>query len=309
MKILQSIADFRPDGRYLAVVLGNFDGVHLGHAELIRQAENQAQKKNGLLMLLSFWPHPLSLLGGTAPPLLTDRAEKYRLAEGLGVDYFLELPFSKSLAAKTPKQFIEEYPAHGLAANLLAVGFNFRFGAGGAGDVAALRALAAGFGIETLILPPFQLGGKPVSSSRIRSLLAAGELRAANRLLGHSFSLGGRVVEGNRLGRTLGFPTANIEVAPYMQLPAYGVYAARAQINGAELPAVVNIGLKPTVGDFTVPTVEAHLPGFNGNLYGAEMRLNFVAEIRGERKFAGLPALKKQIAADAERALAILSAK
>lgn len=308
MKVLHSIDDFRPDGRFLAVALGNFDGLHLGHGELISRAVARARAEGGAALLLSFWPHPLSVLGQNPPKLLADRAEKQRLAAALGVDYFLELPFTRELAAEPPAQFVEKILARSLAADLLAVGFNFHFGAGGAGDAAALRALGERFGMETQILPPFELAGELVSSSRIRGLLAAGQMRAANRLLGHEFALTGRVEKGRQLGRKLGFPTANIAAEPDLQLPAYGVYAAWAEILGERWPAVVNIGLRPTVGDFDVPTVEAHLLGASGDWYGERLRLSFAAEIRAEHKFAGLDELAAQIARDKAQALTILQA-
>ena len=309
MKILQSISDFTPGARYLAVALGNFDGLHRGHAELIRRAAERAAKQGGAVMLLSFWPHPMSVLGKEPPLLLASRQEKRRQAENLGVDYFLELPFTAEFAAQSPADFVRGVLAAGLSADLLSVGFNFHFGAGGAGDAAELKRLAAAFGMETLVLPPYELDGEPVSSSRIRELLAAGQMRQANRLLGRCFALQGTVTQGRQLGRQLGFPTANMQTEADLQLPAYGVYAAVAEVGGGRYPAVVNIGLRPTVGDFDAPTVEAHiLSGLaaGAELYGAAMRLEFAAEIRPERKFDSLAELQAQIAKDKITALELL---
>lgn len=307
MKILQNADGFEHNGRYLAVALGNFDGLHLGHQKLLRQARTLADEQGGDVLLLTFDPHPLAVLTDAAPALLTGREEKRRLAAELGVDCLLELPFTPELAAMSAEDFVQKILYEQLRADLLAVGFNFRFGARGRGDVGTLKSLDKLFAMQTLVLPPFEVDGEAVSSSRIRGLLAKGEARAANRLLGRSFALCGRVIHGQELGRKLGFATANMAAKAGLALPAYGVYAARAKVAGGDFAAVVNIGVRPTVGEAAAPVIEAHLLDVEGlDLYGQELRLEMVAEIRPERKFADLAALTAQIAKDKEVARQLL---
>lgn len=306
MKILNSTQGFAHDG-YLAVALGNFDGLHLGHRELLRQAKALADKHEGQLMMLTFWPHPMGVVGDGTPALLMSREEKRRAAERLGVDYLLELPFTEELAALRAEDFVEQILHEQLQADLLAVGFNFHFGAKGKGSANSLKHLGELFDMETLILPPCEIDGEAVSSSRIRELLADGQVRAANRLLDYNFALCGEVEHGQQLGRRLGFPTANMSAGAGLELPAYGVYAARATVAGAEYTAVVNIGVRPTVGEFAKPTIEAHLLDVDGlDLYGEQLRVELVAEIRRERAFAGLDELKAQMARDKAKAAEIL---
>ena len=306
MKILHDIAEYRPSGCFLTVSLGNFDGVHLGHRRLLESAVNAAKRAHGRSLLFTFWPHPAEVLGNNVPPLLTDRAEKARLAEAAGIDYLLVQPFTPELAALSPADFTARYLAGTLKANLLVVGYNFRFGRGGAGTAEVLRDLASSHGIETLIVPPLEMDGAAVSSSRIRQLLLAGELAEANRLLGREYVLTGLVAPGEKLGRKLGFPTANLQPSQGMLLPCFGVYAAYAECRGKKWPAVVNVGRRPTVGDALPATVEAHLLSAEGDFYGEMMRLMFYQKIRPERKFASLDELKSQIAADCRRAWEIL---
>lgn len=308
MKILHRTSEFLLSERYLAVALGNFDGLHLGHTELIRKARALADENGGELMLLTFWPHPMSVLADEAPPLLANREEKRRLAECAGVDYLLELEFTKDFSLMSAEDFVQEILHEQLGANLLAVGFNFRFGARGRGDVATLKGLDKLFDMQTLVLPPYEVDGEAVSSSAIRELLAEGKIQAANRLLGRCFAFSGVVEHGQQLGRKLGFPTANMAVGEGLALPHFGVYAARAYAGEREFAAVVNIGVRPTVGENLAPAVEAHLLDVADiDLYGQEMRVEFVAEIRSERKFADLDALKAQMAADKEMARKILA--
>lgn len=306
MKILHDVTEYKSSGGFLAVTLGNFDGLHLGHRRLLESAVSAAKSAQGRALLFTFWPHPARVLGNNAPPLLTDRAEKARLAEQAGIDYLLEQPFTPELAALSPADFVARYLAGALQANLLVVGYNFRFGRGGAGTAEVLRELAAERGIETLIVPPFEKDGAAVSSSRIRKLLSAGELAAANRLLGREYALAGLVMPGEKLGRKLGFPTANLQPPQSLLLPRFGVYAAYAECRGQTWPAVVNVGRRPTVGDDLPATVEAHLLSADGDFYGEMMHLRFYQEIRPEQKFASLDELKAQIAADCRRAREIL---
>lgn len=308
MEILRSVEDFEQQNKFLAVTLGNFDGVHLGHQQLLRQAVEKAKENGGLSMAFTFEPHPLAVLSGRRPQLLQNRNEKRRAIAAYGLDYLLELPFTADLAVMQPEPFVEQFLGpRGLAADLLVVGFNFSFGAKGAGNSQTLQDLANVQGFLVEVVPPCQQDGDIVSSSWLRKLVAAGQIAKANQLLGREYALSGEVVHGRQLGRQFfGFPTANILAEADMLLPAFGVYAAFAECLGQTWPAVVNVGLRPTIAENIVPTIETHCLGADCDFYGQEMRVRFVQEIRPERKFASMELLREQIAADSETAAKIL---
>ena len=308
MRILRSVSEFEQQNKFLAVTLGNFDGVHLGHQQLLRLAVMEAKKRCGLSMAFTFEPHPLVVLSEQQPQLLQSRTEKSKAIAEFGLDYLLELPFTAELAAMQPKYFAEQFLGpHGLAADLLVVGFNFSFGAKGAGGPQTLQALGFEHGYRVEIVPPCQQNGGIVSSSWLRKLIAAGQIVQANQLLGREYALTGEVVHGRQLGRQFfGFPTANILATSDMLLPAFGVYAAYAECLDQTWPAVVNVGLRPTVAENIVSTIETHCLGADCDFYGQEMRVRFVQEIRSERKFASMELLREQIAADSETAAKIL---
>lgn len=308
MKILRSVKDFEQQNKFLAVTLGNFDGVHLGHQQLLRRAVAAAQAAGGLSLAFTFAPHPLAVLSERQPQLLQTPAEKRRAIAGLGLDYLLELPFTKDLAQMSPADFSAQFlAAAGLAADLLIVGFNFSFGAKGVGNAQTLCSLGEQQGYNVEVLPPYLQNGEVVSSSWLRKLIADGQIARANSLLGREYALSGEVVHGRQLGRQFfGFPTANILADKPMLLPAYGVYAAWAECGGATWPAVVNVGLRPTIAENIVPTIETHCLGADCDFYAQNMRVRFVQEIRPERKFASMELLREQIAADSKKAAKIL---
>lgn len=311
MKVFHSINDFEYKNCFLALTLGNFDGVHLGHQQLIRAAVDEAVKQQGCSLVFTFEPHPAAVLGKGKLQLLQQRDEKRKSIAELGVDYLLELPFTKDLAALSPQDFFYKYLMEGLRPDWLTVGYNFSFGAGGRGNAQLLQELGANHGIQTQIEPAFlDAAGQAISSSRIRQLISEGKIIQANRLLGREYQLGGQIVHGRKLGRQLGFPTANILAEDYMLLPAFGVYAAWAvcEQNGEAriMPAVVNVGLRPTIAKNVVPTIETHCLGIDQDFYGQNMQVRFVQEIRPEQRFASFDLLIKQIAADSERAANIL---
>jgi riboflavin kinase/FMN adenylyltransferase len=309
MKILRSITEYQPGKSFLAVTLGNFDGVHLGHQQLLKRAVAAAAENGGESMLFTFRPHPMTVLAPRPPQFLADNEEKRRAVAACGLDYMLEFPFTPQIAAQSPEYFVRFYLREMLEADLVIVGFNFHFGAGGAGSVEDLQRLGAEQGIAVEVMPPYEVGEGVVSSSRIRRLIAGGQIAAANSLLGREYVLAGEIVHGRQIGRTIGFPTANVAVDASLQLPAYGVYAAYAEFVGDEaksMPAVVNVGLRPTVGENLEPTVEVHCLGADGDFYGKNMRVRFVRELRSEQKFASLEDLQAQIARDSEQALKIL---
>jgi riboflavin kinase/FMN adenylyltransferase len=290
-----------------AVTIGNFDGVHRGHQALIRAAARRAEGQGGRVVVLTLDPHPARLLDPKrAPATLTTLEQKSELLAGLGVDVFVVLPFTAELARRSAEQFVGGVLVEALGATSVVVGEDFRFGHRRRGDVSLLEALGSrhGFGVEAL--PPVLHAGLPVSSSRVREVLARGRVEEARELLGRSFFIDGTVVEGERRGRTLGFPTANL-ATPNETLPLEGVYAARCRVPpGRWLPAVVNIGRRPTFGGDAV-SVEAHLLDFDADLYGAELRTEFVGRLREERRFDGPGALVAQIREDVSRARALVA--
>jgi riboflavin kinase / FMN adenylyltransferase len=291
-----------------AVAVGNFDGVHRGHQALVGAAVARARTAGEAAVVLTFDPHPAAVLRPqAAPAALTTLAQKQELVAALGVDRLVVVPFDARLAALAPEAFATEVLQQSVGARHVVVGESFRFGRGRAGDPRALEELGRtrGFGVE--VVPPVMEEGRPISSSRVREALAGGRVDEAQRLLGRPYFVDGVVVRGDARGRTLGFPTANLRPEPQI-LPARGVYAAQCRLaDGSERAAVVNVGERPTFGGGRV-TLEAHLPGFDGDLYDARLRVSFHHFLRAEQRFASAEALVAQIRADVEAARARLAA-
>ena len=289
-----------------AVTVGNFDGVHRGHEALVRRAAEWARKHGGEVVVLTFDPHPVSVVyPDRAPTALNTLEQKAELVESLGVDRFVVVPFDEELALRPPEAFARGVLAGALEAKKVVVGDNFRFGHDRAGNVTTLAELGRALGFTVEALAPVLHEGQPISSSRVRRAIAAGAVDEAAALLGRPYFIDGRVAVGEKRGRTLGFPTANLDSANET-LPALGVYAARCRTpTGGWRPAVVNVGQRPTFGGRLV-SVEAHLLDFEGDLYGAEVRLEFQHRLSGEERFAGPEALAAQIRQDVARARDLL---
>jgi riboflavin kinase/FMN adenylyltransferase len=267
------------------VAVGEFDGVHLGHREVIRGSDT----------VLTFEPHPLRVVRPeAAPKLLTSLEAKSELIAQLGVDELVVIPFDDSFAHQTPQEFIDHVLVQRLQATHVSVGENFRFGHRAAGDTDMLHADSR---FETRVVPLVEVDGEVVSSSHIRGLVSAGEVELAERFLGQPFQMRGAVVTGDRRGRTLGFPTANIIPDEALIYPGHGVYAARA--NGD--CAAVSVGVRPTFGTGRAVLVEAFLLDRNVDLYGQILRVDFLARLRGERRFDSVDALVAQMHDDVER--------
>ncbi len=292
------------------VALGNFDGVHLGHCAVIKTllpvvnvATLAFSETHGYTTMVSFDPHPQVFFSGQSKPLLTVLPEKVELLQMLGVEQLVLLPFDQALANLTPEAFVEQILVQKLQAKKISVGFNFCFGRNRSGTVADLQAIAALYNIPVQVVPPETIEETQVSSSEIREALSTGDIRRANRFLGRSYSLTGTVVEGRKLGRTLGFPTANLSVSAQKLIPRRGVY--RVEVTGPALAqkqmGVMNIGLRPTV-DGTCQTLEVHLLDWSGDLYGNTVTVSLEQFLRPEQKFESLDALKDQIRRDCEQA-------
>jgi riboflavin kinase / FMN adenylyltransferase len=268
------------------VAIGTFDGVHVGHRQVIDRADT----------VLTFEPHPLSVLHPEAAPKLIMPFEiKRDVIEGLGVDELVVIPFDREFSTIPPEDFCSRILVETLGAERVSVGENFRFGAKAKGDP---DMLASRDEFEARVVPLVEVDGEIVSSSRIRSLVAAGEIEAANRCLGAPFLLEGPVVEGDGRGRELGFPTANIVPSDDLVCPGHGVYAAFA--NGR--PAAVNVGVRPTFETGRGLLVEAHLIDFDGDLYGRILRIAFISRLRGERRFPEVEGLIAQMHRDVNAA-------
>ena len=279
------------EARPRQVAVGEFDGVHLGHREVIRGSDT----------VLTFEPHPLQVIRPeAAPKLLTSLERKIELLEGLGVEELVLIEFDRAFAQRSAQEFIDGVLAGTLQATRVSVGENFRFGHKAAGDPALL---AEQDGFETRVTPLVEIDQEIVSSTLIRHLIQLGDVERANRLLGDAFQLRGTVVEGDRRGRTLGYPTANLVPDEALVYPGHGVYAAYA--NGK--PAAVSVGVRPTFGTGRGVLVEAFLIDFDGDLYGTELRLDFVRRLRGERAFPTVDALVEQMDKDVAEAASVTS--
>ncbi len=299
------------------VTSGTFDGVHLGHRQILDHLTAAARAAHGQAVVLTYWPHPRAVLASTPdgrPPadlhLLSTLEERIALLAAAGIEYLLVQPFTPEFAAWTAADYVQRLLLNTLHARHLVIGYDHRFGTGRVGDLAYLQQIgpASGFTVEEI--PRQDVDAVGVSSTRIRRALEAGDVATAARYLGRPYALSGPVVRGQQLGRTIGYPTANVGpgLEPLKLVPANGVYAVWAELpGGGRHPAMLNIGVRPTVGG-TNRTVEAHLlGGFDGDLYDQPLTLYFVARLRDEQKFAGLEALKTQLARDAMTALAALT--
>lgn len=286
------------------LALGNFDGVHLGHQAIFHQVRSRARAIEGTGMVFTFEPHPSRVLRPEhAPPLLTTFEQKMRLIAAEGIEVGLRVPFTDVFAQQQPNEFIQDILCHTIGVRELVVGYDFRFGHQRAGTVEHLQKAAATYGYQVTVVAAISVAGLTVSSSNIRQLVQQGDVEDASRLLGRYYAVEGRVVEGFRRGRTIGFPTANVQPVNEI-VPQTGVYAVRVTWRDAQLDGVANVGYNPTFGNAAL-SVEAHLFDFQADLYSETIRVEFVRKIRDERKFDSIDALIAQIAQDAEQARAI----
>ncbi len=289
------------------VATGFFDGVHPGHRLVIETLLSEARARGEQSLVVTFWPHPRAVLQSGADSLryLTSRAERVEMLKALGVDAVETIPFSREFAALSAEQYLRML-CRDYQCSALVLGYDTRFGVEQAGPE-KIAALAAGMGLDAVITPPVCVDGAPVSSTRIRTALEAGDVALASRLLGRPYRLHGVVVPGNRLGRTIGFPTANIKLyEPLMLVPRNGVYkTAVFTANGSSYTGMTNIGVRPTVSDQKVLTIETYIFDFDEMIYGLDLTVDFISRIRDERKFASLQDLRLQLTADAAQVSSI----
>ncbi len=307
MELIRGLHNLREKHRGCVATIGNFDGVHLGHCKVLEQVKQKAEELGLPSVVITFEPQPREFFGGAdAPPRLTRFGEKFRLLEDQGIDRHLCLTFNERLRAMTANQFVEELLLRGLSVKHFVVGDDFRFGCDRTGDYSMLRAAGEKHGFTVVNTHTYELDGERISSSRVRSVLENNQLDKAAQLLGRTYTVSGRVMHGQKLGRQLGVPTANVRMHRF-PCPLRGVYAVEASGEGVgRLQGVCNVGLRPTVCG-QQPVLEVHLFDFDKEIYGQLLTVEFRHFIRDERKFDGIDMLKQQIFKDIEEARAFFA--
>jgi riboflavin kinase/FMN adenylyltransferase len=301
--------------RHGVLTVGNFDGVHVGHQEILRIVTERARARKGEAAVYTFEPHPRKVLRpNDAPKLLTTLEQKLELIEAAGADVAVVERFDLDFARRDAASFVRDVIHARMAPEEVYVGYDFRFGHDREGSMRTLTELGPHLGFAVTIVPEVTVGGRDVNSTRIRELLSAGHVEEARALLGRPYRVRGSVAEGDRRGRSLGFPTANLDPENEV-LPAQGVYAGRLRLlgegkagRGSELPAVVNVGRRPTFKEAAPVLAEAHVIDWSGDLYGRRVELSFLHHLREERRFPDVESLRRQIGADRDEARRRLAA-
>jgi riboflavin kinase/FMN adenylyltransferase len=306
MILITDLKDIKKKFDRSVLTLGNFDGLHLGHQELVRMIIRRAREVGALSMVVTFRPHPLKILAPEkCPPLISIYEEKIRLFERLGIDVLVKIPFTLEFSSMSPEDFVRDILCDTLGAREIFVGNNYRFGRGREGDIQKLRTLGEKYGFTVREIEQIAVDGEVISSTKIRTLLRQGDVEHAAKLLGRTYAITGIVVRGDGRGKGLGFPTANI--APkHTIIPPDGVYAVRLVVRERAYDGIANIGMRPTFNKKTL-AIEVHVFNFNEDIYGEDISLCFIRKIREEKKFKGAEALVSQIRADIEIAKEILA--
>ena len=292
-----------------AVTIGNFDGIHLGHQAMLARLTSRAASVGALPAVLTFEPHPREVFTpDSAPTRLTSLREKLEILRALGVAHVHICRFTKPFAALSAEEFVQRILVQGLNARYVLVGDDFRFGAKRAGDFALLRQLGEKYGFEAEALHTVEAAGQRASSTAVREALAAGDMAMAAQLLGRPYSISGRVVGGDQLGRKIGYPTANIQLK-HNKPPVKGIFAVRVQglADGVDWPGVASLGTRPTVHANGRQTLEVHLFNFNRSIYRQHLRVEFLHKLRDEAKFPDIDTLIAQIDLDAQQARTLLN--
>ena len=299
-------AESNQDGAWLTI--GSFDGVHIGHQQIIKTLVRGAATEKASSLVVTFYPHPVKVLKDIqAPFYLTTPEEKDRELSGLGITSILTIRFNRDLANLSAYDFMKILHDR-LKFSCLLIGYDFHLGKNREGDITELTAIGENLGYCVRAIEPLESGSQAVSSSRVRKLIMEGQLGEANKMLGRWYELSGEVVHGDGRGRHIGIPTANISCWSEKLIPATGIYSSWAQLDDRLIPSVVNIGLRPTFYENpTLQTIEVHLLDFNRDIYGSNMRLHFVNRIRYEEKFDSAETLMKQIRADINKSREVLA--
>lgn len=300
MKVHSDISTFKAHDA--VVTIGMFDGVHTGHRQLLRQLTDKAKELGGEAVVITFWPHPRMVLNQDADQLrfLTSPEERTKLFSQLGIDHLLLVPFTTELANLTAEEFIKQFLVDQVGIRHLLVGYNHRFGKGRQHSFEEYQQFAEKYGFSISMVEAVLTEGLKTSSTDIRNHLLKGDVVNANKILGYPFTITGRVVGGQQLGRRIGYPTANIQVEePYKLIPPDGVYACYIKVEGKRFGGMLNIGFRPTINhNVDHRSLEVHIFDFNRDIYSEEVELEFVKRVRDEQKFPNLEALKSQLKSD-----------
>jgi len=308
MKVYSNIEDFK-EVKNPIVTTGTFDGVHLGHQKIIARLKDVAQKHQGETVLLTFYPHPRMVLfpDDNELKLLNTQQEKIELLEKYGIDHLIIHPFTKEFSRLTSVEFVRNILVNQLHTNRLIIGYNHHFGRNREGSFEHLKEFGPVYGFDVEEIPAKDIDSIEVSSTKIRVALQSGDVETANTYLGHTYSITGKVIKGNQLGRTLGYPTANIFIDDkYKLIPADGVYAVKVLVHGNSYGGMLNVGNNPTI-DGKGRSTEVNLFDFSGDIYGADATIYFIKRLRDEQKFNGLDDLKNALAIDKQNALKIIA--
>ncbi len=308
MKVYYNLDEITPIPNAV-LSIGTFDGLHLGHQKILENLKEIAQKRNGESVLLTFFPHPRMVIFDDSQQLkmLNTIDEKIELLTNFGIDHLVIIPFTRQFSEMDSDTFIQKVLVDKIGARTLVLGYDHRFGKDRKGSFEYLKNNIEKFPFELIEISRQDLENVGISSSKVRNALADGNVEYANKLLNSKFSIKGKVVKGKQIGRTIGYPTANVQVPEdYKLIPGNGVYAVQIQYLETIYNGVLNIGVRPTV-DGKTKTIEAHIFSFDKEIYGEELKVFFVAKIRNEQKFVDLEALKIQIEIDSQKALAILT--
>lgn len=307
MKIYRNIEDIVDPFSYACVTIGNFDGVHLGHQQLFAQVAYQAHQRRGTSVAITFDPHPLQVLKPGGIKLISTMEQKIELVDMAGIDVLVIVPFTREFAATTAEYFVDEVLLGRIGMKELVVGYDYAFGKGRAGNIAFLQEQGAKKDFSVAVVEAYYKEGTLVSSTRIRQLLAAGDVVEARRLLGRCYQIRGEVQFGKqRGGREIGYPTANLKFAEEDLVPRHGVYVSQVICDGKCYGGVINIGCNPTFGEQSL-VAETHIFDFNQDIYGKPIKVNLLDFLRSERRFDSVAELAAQISRDVARARQILA--
>ena len=308
MNIIEGEKDF-PQPHNAVVTIGTFDGVHFGHQKILKRVTSLATRHKGESVLVTFWPHPRFILSPDDDKLklLSTFEEKAQLMESVGIDHLVKIPFTTEFSQLTSEEFTQKVLVNKIGTKRLVIGYDHRFGKNREGGFDYLKANETKFGFQVEEIPKQEIDDVSVSSTKIRAALLTGDIKNATNYLGRNYSVTGKVVTGAKLGRELGYPTANIQIQEkYKLIPADGAYAVRTIVDGHTFDGMLNIGLRPTVNG-SMRTIEVHLFDFQKDIYGEDITVSFVEMIREEAKFSDLSGLRAQLSLDKQKAQAILS--